>query len=174
MRKLIAFVMAMTMVLSFAVVAYADGDTVLSTSVPDAEYTLVIPANQTIEFGATSTELGTVTVQDSSGFAKGKDLAVTVTYSPFTNSSNESTIPYSLYAISNSAYGDVTLASGKRITFSGASSGTVGGVFGIRNENNLSVPCSEIGIAIESDDWGKALAGEYSTTIHFSAEVVNS
>ena len=81
MKKFIAIVLAVLTVLSFSTVAFAEGNTTtLTTTVPDATYTLNIPADQQITFGATSTDIGTVTVTNSSGFAAGKDLHVTITY----------------------------------------------------------------------------------------------
>ncbi len=170
MRKLTALFLALTMVLSFAVVAYAANDTVLTTSVPAAVYTLVIPKDQTVEFGTQSKNLGTVTVEEASGFAIGKNLEVTVTYTPFTNSSNASTIPYTLYSYGENAGGRNSFTSGKALTFNGRTDGAVSAGFEHGdNENQTGV-----GILIQNSDWGKALAGEYTTTIHFSAEVVNS
>ena len=74
MKKLLAVVLAMLTVFSFGTVAFAANTTTLTTTVPDAEYTLNIPADQEIPFGATSTDIGNVTVTNASGFAVGKNL----------------------------------------------------------------------------------------------------
>ena len=73
MKKTLSFLMALVLVLSLGTMAFADGTTTLSTTVPPATYTLNIPADQEITFGATRAEIGNVTVSDSSGFAEGKN-----------------------------------------------------------------------------------------------------
>lgn len=96
MKKLASFLLVLAMILSMGTLAFADGTTTLSTTVPAAQYTLNIPADQTIPFGATSTEIGNVTVSDSSGFAKGKNLNVTVAYDAFSSADVSTTIPFEL------------------------------------------------------------------------------
>ena len=95
MRKFLAVLLAAMMVLSMATIASAE-TTTLTTTVPDATYTLNVPANQEIAFGAESTDIGTVTITDSSNFAKGKNISVTVTYGDFTCADTTTTIPMAL------------------------------------------------------------------------------
>ena len=79
MKKLIAIVLAVLTVLSFSTVAFAEGNTTtLTTTVPDATYTLNIPADQEIPFGTEQMGIGNLTVTNSSGFAVGKNLKVAV------------------------------------------------------------------------------------------------
>ena len=97
MKKIFAILLAVTLLASMAtVVSAAESTTTLSTTVPAASYTLNIPADQTIEFGATETNIGNVTVTNSAGFAEGKNLSVTVTYDEFTSAGLSTTIPFSL------------------------------------------------------------------------------
>ena len=68
MRKFLSLVLTILMVFSMAVVASAENTTTLTTTVPSATYTLNIPANQEIEFGATQTIIGNVTVTNNLKF----------------------------------------------------------------------------------------------------------
>jgi len=174
MKKFIALVLAMTMVFSMAIVASAASTTTLTTTVPAATYTLNIPADQNVEFGTTKLNLGVVKVTDSENFALGKDLQVTVTYSDFTSSTTNTTIPFSLQECV-SAYNTVRdLASGGYITFEGQSDGTVK-QYSQMYCGNVVIDYNDVDqllLKMDSNDWGKALAGEYSATITFTAEVV--
>lgn len=171
MRKVLYLALAFVLVVAAAPAAFAANTTTLTTTVPPATYTLNIPADQTIDYGATSTDIGNVTVTDSAGFATGKNLAVTVTYTSFTSETVETTIPYSLSVIGVSSSTVLPLDSGSAITFKGTANGTVkematgnssGGSFDIRN----------LRLEVDSNYWSKALAGVYATTITFTAEVV--
>lgn len=170
MKKLLAIAISLSLVCSFSTIALAENTTVLTTTVPDATYTLNIPADQEIPFGETQAEIGNVTVTDSAGFAKGKDLQVTLTYEPFKADGVSTTIPYKVrgYNEEHTSIFDFSF-----LIFVGLGSGEV--------ENLGSVPLYEdmiqmveLFVDIPSEDWGKALAGEYSSTITFTAEVVVS
>ena len=80
MKKFIAIALAVLTVLSFSTVAFAADTTTLTTTVPDATYTLNIPADQEIAFGTIDTDIGSMTVTNSSGFAEGKNLQVSLTF----------------------------------------------------------------------------------------------
>ena len=174
MKKFIALVLAMTMVFSMAIVASAASTTTLTTTVPAATYTLNIPADQNVEFGTTKLNLGVVKVTDSEIFDLGKDLQVTVTYGDFTSSTTNTTIPFSLQECV-SAYNTVRdLESGGYITFEGQSDGTVK-QYSQMYCGNVVIDYNDVDqllLKMDSNDWGKALAGEYSATITFTAEVV--
>ncbi|MBR5253072.1 MAG: hypothetical protein IKV39_04255 [Clostridia bacterium] len=164
MKKLIAIILASILLLSISVSVLADGTTTLTTTVPAATYTLNIPADQEITFGATSTKIGQVTVSNAKGFAESKNLQVTVSYDAFSCDSVSTTIPYVIKMASiKGADHCVTHQSGESITFFGNSSGSVDYYL----YDNMY-------IEITSADWGKALAGEYSSTITFTSEVVSS
>lgn len=185
MKKLSALILALALLVSVIPAAYAanatPNTTTLTTTVPSASYVLNIPADQTVTFGETSTYIGNVTVTDAKNFAQGKNVHVTVEYTPFAAEAAEisTTIPYSLSQTSaadssesSGSYGS-SLASGAKMTFMGKSDGTVeeltkltsSGVGGSHSMKNLVV-------RIASTDWGKALAGNYKSTITFTSEIV--
>lgn len=186
MKKVITLALALLMVCSMSVTAFA-ATTTLTTTVPEATYTLNIPANQEIPFGTTQADIGNITVTDAAGFAVGKNLEVTVTYDAFKADGISSQIPYelSLYAAGSAsntgadAYHSATqdLPTGGVLVFAGDSTGAVAEFIKLEtnyivNSGTTKIPVTNIRFAAESEDWGKALAGEYSTTITFTAEVV--
>lgn len=181
MKKLASFLLVLAMILSMGTLAFADGTTTLSTAVPAAQYTLNIPADQTIPFGATSTEIGNVTVSDSSGFAKGKNLNVTVAYDAFSSSDVSTTIPFELVLCGDRT--DVSrtkkFASGEDLVFRGLSSGSVESKAFMLHYYSNSSPVQEydiyvgqLKVSMLSTDWGKALGGDYTAQITFTSEVV--
>ena len=125
MKKLFAVLLVVAMLASMAtVVSAAESTTTLSTTVPAASYILNIPADQEIAFGATSTNIGTVTVTESSGFAEKKNLAVTVNFEAFTCEGVTTTIPFTLRTYTEEGYSTNLLANGGVMTFKGTADGT--------------------------------------------------
>lgn len=185
MKKVIAFVLAMTMVFSMAVVASAESTTTLTTTVPAATYTLNIPADAVVPFGQEFTTLGNITVTDGSGFASGKNVEVAVTYDAFKADSPDisTTIPF-LFATTYGSQdqtdaevksGSNTKPSGSIFTFAGKSDGSIAEKVSIYEGTIYSGVykyLNAVGIFISSTDWGKALAGNYTATITFTAKVV--
>ena len=177
-RKVISLLLALVATVMVALPVYAENTTTLTTTVPEAAYTLKIPADQTIEFGATLTEIGNVTVTNSSGFAVGKNLEVTVTYSEFTANSVSTKIPFVLkpyYRTTLSASSRVYITgfgSGSKLTFKGLTSTQVSGQADTSSLQNAFTDIEGIALSISSKNWGKALAGTYTATITFTAEVV--
>ena len=180
MKKYLAVILAIIMIIpATAIFCSAANVTVLTTTVPGATYTLNIPANQEIPFGAIETNIGNVTVTDSDGFAEGKNLKVTVVYDEFKADGISTTIPFSLAKSCPDAYGTAkhTLGSGASMIFVGKVSGSVNEKTMMRvtvgNMGNSSdVAMSGLLLLIDSEDWSKALAGEYTATITFTCEVV--
>lgn len=186
MKKLIALALAVTLLASMAVSASAANTTTLTATVPAAGYTLNIPANQEVNFGTTQADIGNITVTDSSGFAVGKDLQVTVTYDAFSADKISTQIPYSLslYAEGSKTEGQWAypfatkeLHSGSVLLFSGKASGSVAERIELETNYKTAsgttmIPVTSIRFNALSKNWGKALAGEYSSTITFTAEVV--
>ena len=173
MKKLLAVVLAMLTVFSFGTVAFAANTTTLTTTVPDAEYTLNIPADQEIPFGATSTDIGSISVTNSSSFAIGKNLEVTLTYGDFTCEDVATTIPFTVKLNAtnpSNSIQDATIESGGKLVFKGYSNGEVYEYASIKYINEEQMDITKI--SINSTDWGKALAGNYTATITFTAEVV--
>lgn len=177
MRRILSFALAIMMVFSMTIMASAENTTVLTTTVPDAEYTLNIPADQTISYGATKAEIGVVTVTNATGFAEGKNLQVTLTYNDFACANVSTTIPYTVgcsYMI-NGGQKDL-LPTGDAITFLGLDSGAVEQYHQFTAKDSGGHDYQEDAevyfIEVESSDWGKALGGTYTSTITFTAKVV--
>lgn len=173
MKKLLAIAISLSLVCSFSTGALAENTTVLTTTVPDATYTLNIPADQEIPFGETQADIGAVTATNSSGFAVGKDLSVAVEYDAFTCDGISTKIPYELYLWSTSG-GFISVASGDTLVFKGKADGTIGENVWVGKSGDLDRYAENMVLTAKSEDWGKALAGEYSSTITFTAEVVVS
>lgn len=187
MKKFISLALAIALLASMAVSASAASTTTLTATVPAASYTLNIPANQEIPFGTTQADIGNITVTDAEGFAVGKNLEVTVTYDALSADDISTQIPYSLslYAAGSdestgaSAYHSATkeIPSGSALLFSGNASGSV--AENIKLETNYvtasgtkMIPVTSVRFKALSEDWGKALASQYTSTITFTAEVV--
>lgn len=163
MRKIIALVMVIAMMIPLATMASAE-TTTLTTTVEPASYTLVIPESQEITYGELSTQLSPmVAVNNESKFAVGKNLEVTAVYGAFTCESVSTTIPFVL------SFGSATKwESGSKITFNGKEDGTLSDYPSI----GAAMIAKELYVKITSSDWGKALAGDYTATITFTADVV--
>lgn len=173
MKKSLSLLLVCALLVFAMPCALADGTTTLTTTVPaSATYTLNIPADQAIAYGATRTDIGSLTVSDSSGFAVGKHLDVTVTYGDFTSEDVDTTIPMILMGIpTKTGVQDYSLDSGSTIRFHGQSNGSVGSTPS-RVSGTSSYSFNSMYISINSTDWGKALGGDYTNTITFSAKVV--
>lgn len=181
MKKLSALFLALVLLVSAVPTAFAanttPNTTTLTTTVPSATYVLNIPADQTVTFGETKTYIGNVTVTDSKNFAEGKNVDVTVEYAPFAAEAAEisTTIPYTLYqtsAASSSGAADAdtfAITTGRKLTFKGRANGTVDEFVNVVSSNHSM---KNMFVSIQSKDWGKALAGDYKSTITFTSEVV--
>ena len=183
MKKLSALLLALVLLVSAVPTAFAanttPNTTTLTTTVPSATYVLNIPADQTVTFGEIRTYIGNVTVTDSKNFAEGKNVDVTVEYAPFAAEAVEisTTIPYKLYktsgdsaAVSNEHTGSIL--SGDKLTFRGRSNGEVEELAGFTASDKASCTMKNLIVQIASKDWGKALAGDYKSTITFTSEIV--
>ncbi len=175
MKKLIAILVAVLMLTAMPVAASA-ATTTLTTTVPGATYTMNIPADQEIPYGATSTNIGTVTITDAQGFALGKNVYVSVVFDGlFKSETSNSTIPYTVEVSGYNPEASVgyehrteKIASGDFLSFWGTANGTVNSyhsLVGYRDQ--------KINVNVLSTNWGKALGGEYKTTITFTAQVAN-
>lgn len=182
MKKLTTLVLALALAASLAVPAFAANTTTLTTTVPAATYTLHIPADQEIPFGATETNIGSISVTDGTGFAEGKNLKVTLTYDAFTSETVATKIPFAVGLRSSYFKGDkylpVIVKSDESIVFEGKVTGDVSEFVKIRGKNigmsnEYEGTANEAVVTDSSTDWGKALAGNYSATITFTAEVVS-
>lgn len=174
MKKLSALILALALLVSVIPVAYAanatPNTTTLTTTVPSASYVLNIPADQEISFGETNVEIGNVTITDSKNFAQGKNVDVMVEYAPFAAEAEEinTTIPYELYK-NGSGSADFKVSSGDKLAFMGRSDGTVEELAVLVGTSSTM---RNLIVKIASRDWGKALAGNYKSTITFTSEIV--
>lgn len=158
LRKVSIVFMSLIMTLSFSSAVFADQTTTLTTTVPSATYTLNIPSDQTIEFGTTEKNLGNISITNSSGFAVGKDVSVTVTCTPFSSETTNTTIPYTFsYQSSLEKY-----SYSKPFIFKGKANGVC--------DTYVSTSTGEMtGLLLKANsaDWAKALGGDYTSTITF-------
>ena len=177
MKKLIVMLLSVLLVFSLSVMALADGTTTLTTNVPTANYTLSIPAGTAIAYGKEDNTIGTITVEDAENFAEGKNIEVTVTYTAFKNAAANDSIPIrmeaSYYFNSSDSYTQ-KLDSGTVLTFKGNASGTVDKLAAADNggAETSKATLEGLHVLIDSADWGKASAGDYTATITFTSEVV--
>ena len=167
MKKALSLVLAVVLMLSMATIALADNTPPLTTTVPAATYTLNIPANQEIPFGAESTDIGNITVTGASGFAEGKNLKVTAVWEGFRSDTVSTTIPFNI--TSTNTHSEDVFHSGDSFIFEGLASG---GTSSKARSKDLKEFISTLNITVDSADWGKALAGAYTATITYTAEVV--
>lgn len=172
MKKAMAILLAMLMLIPFATIAFAANTTTLTTTVPGAAYTLNIPSDQEITYGAGSTTIDAPTVTDSSGFAEGKNLYITATYSAFSSSTTDTTIPFILK--NNLSNRTENWLSGDKMKFLGQKNGTVDTNLTFNSDNGMSFLSKKCFIVIDSTDWGKATPGNYTATITFTTEVANA
>lgn len=162
-RRILTCSIASVVMFLTPIVALAENGTTLTTTVPAAQYTLNIPADQEITYGKTETNIGDLTVTETSGFAAGKNLVVTIEFEPFSSQTTETKIPFKVKAGNASGPNTDPQDSGLQVTFKGRSNGTVDETFSM-------VP--SINVHVSSEDWGKAYAGTYTTTLTFTADVV--
>ena len=177
MKKTICLMLSLLMLLSLMVTALADGTTTLTTAVPAATYTLNIPADQEVEFGALETAIDAPTITNAAGFAVGKNVNVNIVYSDFTNPELPTKIPFELkgyYLNANPAASrKEAIASNTNLCFDGLDDGSVRSNVRLYNkEALLSYDLTKLYVCVLSSDWGKALGGDYTATITFTSEVV--
>ena len=91
-------------------------------------------------------------------------------YAPFEAAEISTTIPYKITMRSGDRSN--ALQSGDCMYFYGESDGTVAENAYHKGGSNVEFECRNITVDILSTNWGKALAGDYSSTITFTAEVV--
>ncbi len=171
-KKILAIAIAFAMMMSMSLIVYADGTTTISTTVPASQYTLVIPADQSIEYRSSSTDIGILTVTDSSGFAIDKNLKVTIEYTNFSCPNTSTTIPYKLVA--DGTKSSTELSSGSNVYFHGSFNGAVDTYFCSKQvvSGTITDTFTNLLVKVEPGSWGKVLAGEYTSTITFTSEVV--
>ncbi len=186
MKKISALILALALLASALPAALAvnptHSSTTLTTTVPSARYVLNIPADQTVTYGETRTYIGNVTITDSQGFSTKKIVTVTVEYAPFAAEAEEisTTIPYTLYQTlatdSSDSYGNLhtsSIASGGKMLFGvdDVDGDVLAGYTQFTDDDATYWPMNNLIVQIESEDWLKALAGDYKSTITFTSEI---
>lgn len=175
MKKLFALILAVMLVVSMATAASAESTTTLTTTVPAATYTLNIPANQEIPFGANSTNIGSLSVTEAASFTEGKNLVVTMSFDAFSCHGVDTTIPYHLQFNFKTTYTENSSEkhSGDSVRFFGLTDGTVTSYpQAVTPTGSDRFDMDSICLCIETEDWAQALPGEYKSTITFTADVV--
>lgn len=178
MKKTLTILLAVLMaaaVISIPVIADTQ-TTTLTTTVPEAEYTMTVPETLEIEFGTLTKVIGNVTADAVSGFNVGKNVQVTVTHDDLASEGKSTKIPYTLSACINEAIENLTSYQDNDTdnvllfkTLSDMEFETV-------RSNGTTATDGKYGYSLTATfsaaDWGKALAGDYTTTITFVAEIV--
>ena len=154
MKKFISITLALLMIMAVTIPAFAVGTVDIATKTTKADgsdgdwYSVVIPANTTIAWGAESTKLeGNFKVETH--LLYGESLKVTVT-----SADNKMT-----YAPNAQDSFDL------EFKLSGDTDFTVGTV-------QYPAVEKEVYVDVEADQWNYAVVGEYADTLTFSAEIV--
>lgn len=144
-KKLIAGAMALTLSLAVTIPAFAQ-DVEISTAI-EPTYTVTIPETTEIEFNATTTDFGAITLT-AARINPGYYVKVAVTPNALANTADATkTIPYA-----------VTDAAGT--AFTSAKYTTAGDTTALK-------------ITITQADWNAAFAGDYSGTVTFDISYTN-
>ena len=146
MKKLFAIALALVLVASLSVTAFAanttGGNADITTSI-EPTYTVTIPANTNVNFNTTETAFGTIEVV-ASQIHPDKQIRVTLTTDGELNNTIDTTkvIPYVIKDASGAAFTTATyLTEGDKTVLS---------------------------IHITADDWNAAYAGDYTDTVTFT------
>lgn len=146
MKKLFAIALALVLVASLSVTAFAanttGGNADITTSI-EPTYTVTIPANTNVNFNATETAFGAIEVT-ASQIHPDKQIRVTLTTDGELNNTIDTTkvIPYVIKDASGAAFTTATyLTEGDKTVLS---------------------------IHITADDWNAAYAGDYTDTVTFT------
>ena len=146
MKKLFAVVMAIALMASLSVTAFAanttGGEADITTSIAPT-YTVTIPANTTVDFNATETAFGAIEVA-ASQIHPDKQIRVTLTTDGELNNTIDTTkvIPYVIKDAAGAAF-----TTGTYLT-----------------EGDKTV----LSIHITEEDWNAAYAGDYTDTVTFT------
>ena len=146
MKKVLTFALAVMLVMSLSVTAFAanttGGDADITTSIAPT-YTVTIPADVNVQFNATETSFGAIEVE-AAQLHPDKCIKVELTSDGKLENSIDATkvIPYAIKDSEGAAFTSATyLTEGDK---------------------------TELSIHITADDWNAAYAGEYSDTVTFT------
>ena len=146
MKKVLTFALAVMLVMSLSVTAFAanttGGEADITTSIAPT-YTVTIPADVNVQFNATETAFGAIEVT-ASQIHPDKQIRVTLTTDGELNNTIDTTkvIPYVIKDASGAGFTTATyLTEGDKTVLS---------------------------IHITADDWNAAYAGDYTDTVTFT------
>ena len=146
MKKLFALILAVVMIATMSVTAFAanttGGFTTITIDIAPT-YTVTIPANTTVAFNATETDFGAIEVT-ASQIHPDKCIKVALATDKELNNAIDNTkvIPYAIKDSEGAAFTSATyLTEGDK---------------------------TELSIHITADDWNAAYAGDYSDTVTFT------
>lgn len=126
----------------------------------DHLYTVTIPADTTVAFGAAQTDFGKIELTEAR-LDPGKAVKVSLTHSDLKNSADTAkVIPYTVMAqYASGAQGEVYIPFNTN---------------GQPLEMNTAGQAFALSIEIGEEDWNKAYAGSYSDTVTFTVEYVDA
>lgn len=152
MKKLIALMLGLVMIFSLSTTAFADGEqtgtTTITAEVPEASYTIHIPADVALEYGNSSDQtIGDVYVSNVVGEPT---IWLTTTYTDLSNGSSIIPVTY-LRWIDGISF---SLSSGDNISITSS-------VSEYRIDKYTITAC------VSDSDWAAAAPGTYTATMTF-------
>lgn len=141
-----------------------------TANVPTPSYTLNIPAEQTVAFGASSHTLALPTVSGSSGFAEGQSIALSVSCTAFTCETVSTTIPFTLKAVTLD--GTQYAPEAGTLCYRGEADGSAAATPSLVLPESGAVELAQLMLLFAPADWQRALGGEYTASITFQTQVV--
>lgn len=171
MKRLLTLLMAVLILGTLTIPVFADGNTTtLTTTVPEAEYTMTIPEDMNIAFGTSRVNIGQVNITPVKGFTSGKGVEVDITREPFSCPDVETTIPFSVYAYDKDEKNQLQEQSGDTTVIEfRMSDGTLKPSY-IKSGSHYTA--NECNVILAGFQWAAALAGDYSATVTFTAKVI--
>ncbi len=165
MKKLTALLLVLVLICSLSVTAFAAGEqtgtTTISVTVPEASYTIHIPADMELEYGKTDVQvIGDVYVSDVVGV---KTSIWVNTYLSFLTNDNGDRIPVYWYMGRDKLpVHDVTLNGFAMITIDSM-------LYSAPGTSDGEAECfCRLGCLITGSDWNAAAPGTYTATISFA------
>lgn len=154
MKKLIAMILGLVLILSMSTTAFAAGDqtgsTTITAEVPEPTYTIVIPADMTLEFNNTEKQtIGYFTVSDTASIPEGKSIMCEVVVQDLKCGTNTIPVTYFVDGLEISgSYSDYLLHS------------SIPGI--VRSRLDAQVAAAS---------WASAEPGTYTATITFNFSI---
>ena len=168
MRKQIALILAVAVMLCMPVRAAAESTTI-TTVVPEPAYQMTIPADIQMEYRAGSCTIGVPSIAQSSGFGEKAYLTVAVSHSgAFSSQTTSTTIPFAFYAKTDG--GLCEWASGDRLIYSRMDDGSVTPSGHMADGRTPSA----FELQISDSAWETANPGTYTAAGTFTAQLAFS